>query len=175
MGMKPVLRCSGLLAAGLLLTGCETTSSPKTAARTTQPLRPYASTTTTPSAGRSAWDNNPPPTPGNTASVGPVAPAGFTSPSAKNDNYGPPINGYQTNTRTAQANQDSVRLTAPTRGLAEPQPNLPRQTEQAAVTPPPVDPPLVESKPMTPASSPSSPSPSAPDNREPQPPLPSQQ
>jgi eukaryotic-like serine/threonine-protein kinase len=167
MGMKPVLCAPGLLAASLLLTGCETTSSPKTAARTTQPLRPYASTTTPPSTGRTAWDSNPPPTPGTTASVGPVAPAGFTSPSAKNDNYGPPVNGYQTNTRTAQANQDSVRLTAPTRGLAEPQPNLPRQTEQAAVTPPPVDPPLLDSKPTTPPSSANSPSPSAPDNRQP--------
>jgi len=165
MGMKPVCCGAGLLAAGLLLTGCESTNSQKATARTPPPVRPYASTNTTPGAGRSAWDNNPPPTPNTTASVGPVGPAGANTPSAKNDGYGPPLTSYQNNTRTAQGSEDTVRLTAPTRGLAEAKPQLPRDSEQASVSPPPPDPPITDSKSLTPPSPPSfdgNPRPSAP-------------
>jgi hypothetical protein len=57
MGTKPFPVFSGLLAAGLLLTGCETTPSKKAVTANPSAANPYASGRTAPTQTPTAWDN----------------------------------------------------------------------------------------------------------------------
>ncbi len=156
MGMKPVSFLCGFFAAGLLLTGCETSGSKRPVAQSPQQIKPYAGTSTgTPTASRpgTSWDNSrvgPPPSPNyNPSPSSNVVPASYTAPgsgspggsSAPSLNDGVPVGNSR--------NGPSAGLGAPeVKGATKP--SAPAQPTDAANSPPTPEPALMDTKNLTP-------------------------